>query len=606
MCGFVGFTGEVNNSNEVLNNMLNTIIHRGPDSSGTYSDKDISIGFRRLSIVDLANGSQPMFNEDNSLVLVFNGEIYNSNKIREKLIKTGHIFKTTTDSEILLHGYEEYGVDLVKKLRGMYAFIIWDKNKKRIFGARDIFGIKPFYYCKMNGTFMFGSEIKSFLKHPHFKKELNKDALEQYLSFQYSPYLETFFKGVFKLPPAHFFIYENDKMKIQKYYEIKFDEKKDLYLEEWVENIEQIFLNSVKAHKISDVEVGSLLSSGIDSSYIASSAQVDKTFTVGFSQNGYNEISYAKDLSNYLGIKNFNKIITEYEWWETFKKVQYQMDEPLADPSAVALYFACNEASKHVKVILSGEGADEIFGGYNVYKDPVDNATYEKLPFILRHFIALIFSLFGERKGFNYFIRRGQKVEDRFIGNAYIFKKKQRDKILRNPILKEGPQTICKKFYDMVSHKDDVTKMQFLDLNMWLPGDILLKADKMSMANSIELRVPFLDRKVLELATKIPRKFRVNKTNTKYALRLAALKKIPAKVASKKKLGFPVPIRVWLAQERYYSLVKSKFESEVAMEFFNKTEIIKLLNQHAAGKKDNSRKIFTIFTFLTWHDIFLS
>jgi len=605
VCGFVGFTGEVNNSNEVLKNMLDTIVHRGPDSSGTYNDKEISIGFRRLSIVDLANGSQPMFNEDNSLVLVFNGEIYNSKIIRENLIKSGHIFKTTTDSEILLHGYEEYGENLLQKLRGMYAFVIWDKNKKRIFGARDIFGIKPFYYCKMNGTFMFGSEIKSFLKHPHFKKELNRNALEQYLSFQYSPYLETFFKGVFKLPPAHYFIYENNQMKIKKYYEIKFEERKDLSLEEWVENIEQVFLNSVKAHKISDVEVGSLLSSGIDSSYIASSAEVDKTFTVGFSQDGYNEISYAKDLSGYLGIKNFNKIITEYEWWETFNKVQYQMDEPLADPSAVALYFACNEASKHVKVILSGEGADEIFGGYNVYKDPVDNAAYEKLPFILRHFIALIFSLFGERKGFNYFIRRGQKVEDRFIGNAYIFKKKQRDKILRNPTLKEGPESICKPFFDMVKHKDDVTKMQFLDLNMWLPGDILLKADKMSMANSIELRVPFLDKKVLELATQIPRKFRVNKKNTKYALRLAALKKIPAKVASKKKLGFPVPIRVWLAQERYYSLVRSKFESEVAMEFFNKDEIIKLLDQHATGKKDNSRKIFTIFTFLTWHDIFL-
>ena len=606
MCGFVGFTGEVNNSNEVLKNMLDTIVHRGPDSAGTYNDKEVSIGFRRLSIVDLANGSQPMFNEDNSLVLVFNGEIYNSKVIREELIKNGHIFKTTTDSEILLHGYEEYGENLLQKLRGMYAFVIWDKNKKRIFGARDIFGIKPFYYCKMNGTFMFGSEIKSFLKHPHFRKELNKNALEQYLSFQYSPYLETFFKGVFKLPPAHYFIYENNQMKIKKYYEIKFEERKDLSLEEWVENIEQVFFNSVKAHKISDVEVGSLLSSGIDSSYIASSAEVDKTFTVGFSQDGYNEISYAKDLSSYLGIKNFNKIITEYEWWETFNKVQYQMDEPLADPSAVALYFACNEASKHVKVILSGEGADEIFGGYNVYKDPVDNAAYERLPFILRHFIALIFSIFGERKGFNYFVRRGQKVEDRFIGNAYIFKKKQRDKILRNPTLKEGPQSICKQFFDMVKHKDDVTKMQFLDLNMWLPGDILLKADKMSMANSIELRVPFLDRKVLELATQIPRKFRVNKKNTKYALRLAALKKIPAKVASKKKLGFPVPIRVWLAQEKYYSLVRNKFESEVAMEFFNKDEIIKLLDQHAAGKKDNSRKIFTIFTFLTWHDIFLT
>ena len=604
MCGFVGFTGDVHNSNEVLKNMTDVIAHRGPDSFGSYSDENFSVGFRRLSIVDLQNGDQPMFNEDKSLVLVFNGEIYNSKTIREELLKRGHIFKTTTDSEILLHGYEEYREDLLKKLRGMFSFVIWDKNKKQIFGARDIFGIKPFYYCNMNGCFIFGSEIKSFLKHPKFKKELNIKALEQYLSFQYSPFLETFYKGVFRLPPAHFFTIKNNNMKISKYYEIKFNENKDLSLEEWVENIENVFSNSVEAHKISDVEVGSLLSSGIDSSYIASTANVNKTFTVGFSQNGYNEISYAKDLSNYLNIKNFNKIITEYEWWETFRKVQYHMDEPLADPSAVALYFACNEASKHVKVILSGEGADEIFGGYNVYKDPVDNAAYEKLPFLLRHFIALIFSLFGERKGLNYFVRRGQKVEDRFIGNAYIFKKKQRDKILRNPTLKEGPEAVTKPFYDMVKEKDDVTKMQFLDLNMWLPGDILLKADKMSMANSIELRVPFLDRKVLELATTIPTKYRVNKKNTKYALRLAALKKIPSKVASKKKLGFPVPIRIWLAQEKYYNIVKEKFESKISSEFFKQKEIMNLLNQHAAGKKDNSRKIFTIYTFLTWHDIF--
>lgn len=605
MCGFVGFTGKISNSKEVLKNMMNTITHRGPDSFGAYDDEDVSIGFRRLSIVDLNNGDQPMFNEDKSLVLVFNGEIYNSNEIRKNLLKTGHIFSTTTDSEILLHGYEEYKEKIVEKLRGMFAFIIWDKKEKKIFGARDIFGIKPFYYCNMNGHFIFGSEIKSFLKHPKFKKELNKSALEQYLSFQYSPFLETFFKGVFKLPPAHCFTLKNNKMKIKKYYDIKFEERKDLSLEEWVEEIEKTFLNSVEAHKISDVEVGSLLSSGIDSSYIASSSGVKKTFTVGFSQQGYNEISYAKELSQFLNIKNYNKIITEYEWWETFKKVQYHMDEPLADASAVALYFACNEASKHLKVILSGEGADEIFGGYNVYKDPIDNAAYEKLPFILRHFISLIFSLFGERKGFNYFVRRGQKVEDRFIGNAYIFKKKQRDKILRNPILKEGPQKVCRPFYNMVNNKDDVTKMQFLDLNMWLPGDILLKADKMSMANSIELRVPFLDKKVLELATKIPLKYRVNKKNTKYALRLAALKKIPSKVANKKKLGFPVPIRVWLAQQKYYNMVKEKFTSKPALEFFKKEEILKLLNQHAAGKKDNSRKIFTIYTFLTWYEIFM-
>lgn len=604
MCGFVGFTGQVCKPKSILKNMLELIIHRGPDSDGTFFDDFISIGFRRLSIMDLSNGKQPMFNEDKSLVLVFNGEIYNSHELKKTFLKKGHVFSNNSDSEVILHGYEEFGEKIVEKLRGMFAFVIYDKNKKTIFGARDIFGIKPFYYYNKNDVFMFGSEIKSFLKHPNFVKILNTNALEQYLSFQYSPYYETFFKDVFKLPPAHYFTLKNNQLKITKYYNITFKEDNSKSLEEWVEQIEDAFLNSVKAHKISDVEIGSLLSSGIDSSYIASCAEVLKTFTVGFSNNDYNEISYAKDLCDKLKIKNYNKIITEYEWWECFSKLQYQMDEPLADASAVALFFACQEASKHVKVILSGEGADELFGGYNVYKDPIDNKLYEKLPFILRHFIAIVFSLFGERRGFNYFVRRGKKVEDRFIGNAFIFKKKERDLILNNPTLNQPPQQLCKHFYDMVSDKDDVTKMQFLDINMWLANDILLKADKMSMANSIELRVPFLDKKVLEVATALPLNFRVNKKNTKFALRLAAAKKIPLNVANKKKLGFPVPFRIWLTNEKYYNIVKEKFCSKISCNFFNKKHILNLLNQHANFKKDNSRKILTIFSFLVWFEQF--
>lgn len=606
MCGFVGFTNNITNSEKVLTNMMDVIAHRGPDSDGKYISKDIALGFKRLSILDLENGDQPMFNENETLVLVFNGEIYNANELKKKLIEKGHFFKTNTDTETLLHGYEEYKEELVNMLRGMFAFLIWDIENKTIFAARDIFGIKPFYYCKMGQNFIFGSEIKSFLKHPNFVKKLNKKALEQYLSFQYSPYNETFFEDVFKLPPANFLIFKDGKIKIKKYYEINFNTDKNLSLQDCVEEIEAVLKNSVNAHKISDVEVGSLLSSGIDSSYITSISNVNKTFTVGFSDNGYNEIGYAQNLSTILGIENHNKIITDYEIWQIFPKIQFYMDEPLADASAVALYFACHEASKHVKVILSGEGADELFGGYNVYKDPIDNETYEKLPFLLRHLIAKVFAICGEHKGINYLIRRGQKIDDRFIGNAYIFKKKQRDKILKNPILKEGPEEVCRPFYKMVSNRHDVTKMQFLDLHMWLVGDILLKADKMSMANSIELRVPFLDRKVLEVATKIPLKYRVNRKNTKYALRTAALRKLPKNVANKKKLGFPVPIRNWLTQEKYYYMVKKKFESKTCLNFFNKKPIIKLLNEHANFKKDNSRKIWTIYTFLIWYEQFFS
>ena len=291
MCGFVGFTNFVDNSNQVLENMMNKIIHRGPDSGGTYIDEGIALGFRRLSIIDLAQGDQPILNEDGSKVLLFNGEIYNYQGIREKLVQAGHKFRTKTDSEVLLHGYEEYGKDLLNMLRGMFAFVIWDKNTKELFGARDFFGIKPLYYSLSGESFLFGSEIKSFLPHPHFKKVLNEDALENYLTFQYSPQNETFFKNVFKLPAAHCFTYKNGNLKIERYWEIKFnaDEKPDL--DEWVNRISDTFHNSVEAHKIADVEVGSFLSSGVDSSYVAAVANVDKTFTVGFGNDEkYNEI----------------------------------------------------------------------------------------------------------------------------------------------------------------------------------------------------------------------------------------------------------------------------------------------------------------------------
>ena len=604
MCGFVGFTNNIKQTKETLHKMMDTIIHRGPDSSGEYIDDFVALGFRRLSIIDLEFGNQPMFNEDKSLVLVFNGEIYNSRELRDVLVKRGHDFSNQSDSEVLLHAYEEFGYDFVKELRGMFAFVIWDKNNNRIFGARDMFGIKPLHYAKMEGSFIFGSEIKSFLKHPSFKKKFNRKALEDYLSFQYSPCCETFFQGVYKLPPAHYFVYENNKLEISRYWMVNFEEEGGKQLEEWADEIERVFDDSVQAHKISDVEVGSFLSSGVDSSYVACSANVDKTFTVGFEQHKYNEIDYAKELSKYIGVKNINKIISPEEFWDNFAKIQYHMDEPLADPAAVALYFVCKIASEHVKVVLSGEGADELFGGYNVYKDPVENALYEKIPYGIRKLVAKFLSLFGERRGINYFIRRGQKVEERFIGNAYMFKKREREKILKHPVYASSADKVCKPFYDMVKNKDDVTKMQFIDLNMWMVGDILLKADRMSMANSLELRVPFLDKKVVEVSRKIPLKFRVNRENTKFALRRAALRRMPKQVADKKKLGFPVPIRVWLKTDKYYNIVRKAFKSEVASEFFNVSEILKLLENHKNGKKDNSRKIWTIYTFIVWYKQF--
>lgn len=618
MCGFVGFINKIDNSNKVLCDMLDAIKHRGPDAEGTYIDDDIALGHRRLSIIDVSDtGNQPLYSEDGTKVLVFNGEIYNYMDIRNELISKGYKFRTKTDSEVLIHGYTEYGKELLSKLRGMFSFVIWDKTKKELFGVRDFFGIKPLYYYKNGSDFMFGSEIKSFLRHPAFKKELNEAALENYLTFQYSVSDETFFKNVYKLPPAHYFLYKDGKLEIKRYWDVHFNEDEKPSLDEWVNKISDVFHDSVAAHKIADVEVGSFLSSGVDSSYVACIADVDKTFTVGFDNGSrYNEIDWAKGFSKAIGKKNYSKVISDTEYWDNLKMIQYHMDEPLADPSAIALYFVCNTAHNHnLKVCLSGEGADELFGGYNVYSEP-NSTAYDKLPRGLRRGIGNIASKLPEHRGRNFFVRKGKDLEERFIGNAYMFTPEQRKDLLKIKTNAPDPQEITKPYYDKVKDKDAVTKMQYIDIHLWMAGDILLKADKMSMANSLEVRVPFLDKKVMELAEKIPSRYRVTREEktdentpyiTKYAMRLAAKKDTPsetAKTAAKKKLGFPVPTRVWLKEDKYYNIVNKKFTGEAAKKFFHTEKLVKLLEDHKNGKADNSRRIWTVYMFLLWYEVY--
>lgn len=605
MCGFVGFTNYINDDGIVLEAMANSIAHRGPDSSGAFIDSSIALGFRRLSIIDLDGGNQPMFNEDGSLVLVFNGEIYNYKDLREELLREGHTFKSQSDSEVLLHGFEQWGETMLQKLRGMFAFVIFNRADGTAFGARDMFGIKPFYYTKTENSFVFASEIKAILHHPEVKRQLNEQALAHYLSFQYSPSEETFFKGIFKLPPAHCFTFKNGQITKTRYFRPDFKAVAGV-LDFYADEVDAAVRESVEAHKIADVEVGSFLSSGIDSSYIASAAKVDKTFTVGFASddgNRYNEIEFARQFADTIGVENISKVITPNEYWSEFPKIQYHMDEPLADPAAIALYFVSKLAAEHVKVVMSGEGADELFGGYRIYSEPLTLTLYDRLPFGIRRLVSRLCEHLPQKHGINYLVRRGKKIEERFIGNANIFSKKERDRLLKSETAKAAPppKVLCDKFYDEVAGSDDITKMQYLDINMWLMGDILLKADKTSMANSLELRVPFLDKKVMRLASVLPLDCRVSTASTKIALRAAAQKTLPRVTAQKDKLGFPVPIREWLKQDEYYNTVKESFLSDTAEKYFNTAKLLKLLDAHKEGKKDNSRKIWTVYTFLVWH-----
>ena len=600
MCGIVGFIDKSKNKKKIIKDMADLIIHRGPDSDGYYVDDNVALGFRRLSIIDLEGGDQPIYNEDKTKLVFMNGEIYNYQEIKDELIKAGHKFSTKADTEVLLHGYEEYREGILDKLRGMFAFVIYDIKTKELFGARDFYGIKPLYYYVTDDEFMYGSEIKSFLGHPNFKKELNRDMLENYLTFQYSVGEESFFKDVYKLRPGHYFKYKDGKLKIEKYYDLEFEQDDTKTEEEWKEEIKKLLDDSIKAHKISDVEVGSFLSSGVDSSFVATASKVDKTFTVGWDNKNYSEIDYAKELSDMIKVKNVSKKISKKEYFDNFNNIQYLMDEPLADPSAIALYFVANIASNNVKVALSGEGADEIFGGYNIYHEPYSVSWYYKIPYSIRRFLGILVYPFRHHRGFNFIYRRSHNLKDRYVGNAFMFEPEETKKILN---YKVGPTTykdLTRQYYNMARNYDEVTKMQYIDFNFWLIGDILLKADKMSMANSLEVRVPFLDRVLIDTVRKLPTKYKIKDGKTKYLFREVAHDILPEKWSNKKKLGFPVPIREWLKEEDTYNLVKETFSK--SEEFFKPDKIIKLLDDHKKGKKDNSRKIWTIYSFLVWYD----
>lgn len=611
MCGFAGYIHNYGtfDKEEVIHKMADRIKHRGPDDAHYYIDDGIALGFRRLSIIDLEGGRQPILNEDGSLVLLFNGEIYNYQELREELIKAGHVFTTKTDSETILHGYEEYGKKILDRLRGMFAFIIWNKNTKELFGARDIFGIKPFYYYKKGKEFMFGSEIKSFLSHPNFEKELDEDMIPLYLSYEYSPDERTIFKNVFKLPGAHCFTYKNGELKVERYYKIEYKIEDDKSLEYWEDAITKEFTESVSMHQIADVEVGCFLSSGVDSSYvvkeISKGTKKVKTFSVGYEEEKYSELPYAQDFSNVIGVPNIANKVSADEFFDAVPEIQYYMDEPLPNPSEIPLYFLAKNARRYVKVVLSGEGADELFGGYPMYLAGGHFDHYShKVPRPVRKVLGTVAKHRPNFKGKNFLVRGAMEPYQRFMRANYVFQSAERQKFLKRPIASKVPEEYSKRYFNEVSNLDEPTQLQYVDMHTWMIYDILLKADRMSMANSLELRVPFLDKKMLELSTRIPSRYRAANETTKIALRGAAIKQLPERTANKKKLGFPVPLNDWLREDKYYNKVKAAFQSDIAEKFFVTSELMKLLDDHKSGKALNMQKIWSFYTFILWYEQF--
>ena len=601
MCGIAGFISPARADAAALAPMLARIAHRGPDGQGTFVEGPAALGHCRLAIIDLQGGAQPLYSEDKNFVVVFNGEIYNYRELTAELTALGHTFTTRTDTEVLLHGWEQWGRELLPRLRGMFAFALWDRRAQVLFCARDMFGIKPLYYCRCaDGTLLFASEIKAFLDHPSFEKQLNTAQLPLYLSCQYSPGRDTFFAGVQKLLPGHFLEFSEGIVRTTRWVQPAFlpgdtppapDE------------LEAVLRQSAEAHKIADVEVAGFLSGGVDSAYLTALARPARTYTISYAEPKYDESFPARALARNLGLRNQVRCISPGEFWDAVPAVQYHMDEPMADAAAVALYFLNREAARDVKVVLSGEGADELFGGYNIYRDPFTARWYNRLPPWLRGGLGAAASLLPPGPGVNFLVRRGLSLEERYFGPTALLTEREKRRLLPGYEGDGDPICLTESSWDMTEDQDPVTRMQQVDLQLWLAGDILLKADKMSMAHSLELRVPYLDKEVFALAAALPAAAKANARMTKIALRQAAARTLPPAAAARKKLGFPVPVRDWLRQEPYTSRVRAVFSRPAAGEFFNVRLLHTMLNHHLHGG-DCWRQIWCVYSFLIWYEQF--
>jgi asparagine synthase (glutamine-hydrolysing) len=614
MCGFYGIVRNTPKKNtklelDKLKQINNLITHRGPDDEGFYDDEYVSLFFKRLSIIDVEAGHQPLSYEDGRYWIIFNGEIYNYLELRKELTDIGYEFKTHTDTEVILAGYSAWSEGILSKLRGMFAFTIWDTQEKRLFGARDHFGIKPLYFYEDKEMTMFASEEKIILNvlGSENVSNINQVALQHYLSFQYVPEPATMFDSIQKIEPGHYFIKEmNKNLKITKYWTsslpVKVQSEEDVY-----SNIRNVLYDSVQMHMRSDVPVGSFLSGGIDSSVIVSIAKEFhpslKTFSVGFEREGFSEIDVAKETADALGLENISHIITPEEFMKELPKIVWHLDDPLADPAAIALYFVAREARKHVTVVLSGEGADELFGGYNIYREPLSLNVFNHIPSTIKKMIKhFAMNLPEVIRGKNFLIRGCTPLEERYIGNAKMFEEIEKKQILKDFISGNEYTNITNPLYEKTASYPEINKMQFIDIHTWLRGDILLKADKMTMANSLELRVPFLDKEVFRVASTLEPSLKTREGTTKFALRQAVKGIVPDHVLNRKKLGFPVPIRHWLKNELYDWAVTLITTSQTD-HIFNKDEILKLLDAHCKGERDNSRKIWTILMFMLWHQV---
>jgi asparagine synthase (glutamine-hydrolysing) len=625
VCGLLGLVcpteTDAGESRDAVAQAMRCLRHRGPDETGTWAGDEVVFGFNRLSIIDVDHSHQPLHWSPEGVqeryTLLFNGEIYNYLELRQELIEQhGATMRTHGDGEVIVALYHYLGQAAVSKLRGMFAFLIWDWRRRVVFGARDPFGIKPLFYSEGPGGVAFASEKKALLElSPRLRvsSTLDRTALQHYLTLQYVPEPETLHREIRRIESGtSFTISPGGKLVTDRYFFHTFrptpirgkDDPQRLY-----DQIADVMRDSVAKHMRADVTVGSFLSGGIDSTAIAALAREHNpnlvTFTTGFEREGYSEVDVAAESAAAIGVKHVVRTVSAEEMMEALPLIVWYLDDPVADPALVPLWFIAREARRHVKVVLSGEGADELFGGYTIYREPLSLAAFEKVPGALRRAMGSLSTKIPEGTRGKDLLRRGAlDLEQRYYGNARIFRDDQLRSVLTTFDGSVSHTDVTAGPYRESQGWDPVTRMQHVDLFTWLRGDILVKADKMTMANSLELRVPFLDPEVFKVAAKIPLDQKVTKETTKFALRQALRQIVPAHVLNRRKLGFPVPIRLWLRDEMYdwarQIVLKSQTDEEI-----DKNAVLRLLEEHRAGSLDHSRRIWALLVYMLWHGIFV-
>lgn len=609
MCDFLAILlqGDLQFSQEHLDEIKNkTKISKQGKGNYLHQEGQIVFGVRESDGDDLSG--QPFSFGEGRYCLVFNGEIYNDKSLRRDLQQKGYELLTESTHEVIGSLFMEKGSNSFKELRGMFSILIWDRDEQKIYGARDPFGIKPLYYMEGNGETVFATE-KDNVIWSSYETDLDEEALHHYLTYQYVPDPLTMHTGIQKVNPGHYFVKgANHPIEFHSYFHASFHPQKTEQ-RKLMEQVRESLIDSVQVHMKGDQPLGSLLSGGIDSSLIVAIAkEVNpnlQTFSVGFEREGYSEIDAAKRTADYLGVENISYTITPEEYIEVLPEIMWHMEDPLADPSCIPLYFATREASKHVKAVLSGEGADELFGGYNIYRESESLRIFNNLPVGINHMLGKLATILPKAMKGRSFLERGTTpLKERYVGNAKIFEEAEKQEILTNYNEAFSYQTITKNLYAEVANEHAVHQMQYIDVHTWLPGDILLKADKMSKAHSLGLRTPFLDKEVFSVAQRISADEKISQGTTKLILREAFKGFVPDRLLYRKKLGFPVPLKYWLKNELYAwsrdVIVKSQTDYLI-----NKDYVFQLLESHKNGRGDNARKIWAVLMFMMWHQVYV-